>query len=450
MNDINKEYSFLDRHLGPNEDETKQMLSSLGFDNLEEFINKVLPKQIKMDSEFEVSSFNQELSEVELVNYLSNLASKNQVFKSYIGCGYYGTNTPSVIQRNILENPGWYTQYTPYQPEISQGRLEALLNFQTMICDLTGMEIANASMLDEASGCAEAMTMSYAIRAKDDFKGKKYFVDKNIFPQNLAVLQTRAKALGFEIVIEDFKNVVLDENYFGALIQYPAANGEINNFKEFGKQVKEKNIILTVASDLMALCLLEEPSSFGADIVLGNSQRFGVPMGYGGPHAGFFATKTEYQRLLPGRLVGVSKDRLGNKALRLALQTREQHIRREKATSNICTAQVLLAIMASMYAVYNGPKGLKVIASNIFNKTSFLKETLEKNNIKVLTNNFFDTLEVVVDEKQFQEIKKRALEKKVNLGLWKKDSIIIALDETVSFDDLNDLVSIVLVKMELS
>ena len=446
MNNQSKEYSFSDRHLGPNEDETKQMLSILGFKDLTEFINKVLPDQIKLNSNFEISKFKSGLSEVELISYLSELASKNKVFKSYIGCGYYGTNTPAVIQRNILENPGWYTQYTPYQPEISQGRLEALLNFQTMICDLTGMEIANASMLDEASACAEAMTMSYAIRAKDDFNGNKYFVDENIFPQNLAVLQTRAKALGFNIVVEDFKNVVLDENYFGALIQYPAANGEVNNFKEFGRQVKAKNIILTVASDLMALCLLEEPSVFGADIVLGNSQRFGVPMGYGGPHAGFFATKTEFQRLLPGRLVGVSKDRLGNKALRLALQTREQHIRREKATSNICTAQVLLAIMASMYAVYNGPKGLKAIASNIYNKASLLKEVLEKNNFRIQTNNFFDTLEILSDKKQLDEIKKRALEKNVNLGFWKDGSIIVALDETVSFDNLKDLIFILLGK----
>ena len=433
---------FASRHIGPSKNEIKEMLKALGFSSIEEFTNSVLPDQIKLESEFSVSEFSDSLSEQELISYYKKIASKNKVYRSYIGCGYYGTHTPTVIQRNILENPGWYTQYTPYQPEISQGRLEALLNYQTLVCDLTGMDVANASLLDEATACAEAMYLAFAVKQqRKNSSGKnkdanKFFIDINTFPQNISIIKTRAEALGIEVVIADYKEANVDENYFGALVQYPSANGEINDYQDFSDKLKSNKALFIVASDLMALSLLKAPSEFGADIVLGSSQRFGVPMGFGGPHAAFFATKKDYQRIIPGRLVGLSKDRNGNPALRLALQTREQHIRREKATSNICTAQVLLAIMASMYAVYNGPKRILKIANRINAYASSLKQSLTDAGLEVVNSNFFDTLEIKVSG---DEILKRAEEKEINLGLWKENSVVVALDETTRRVDVDDI-----------
>jgi glycine dehydrogenase len=344
---------FVNRHVGPNESDIEKMLSVIGISSLDKLINKTVPDSIRLKKKLKLDN---PLTENEFLIKLKKIASKNKIYKNYIGLGYYPTITPSVIIRNVLENPGWYTQYTPYQAEISQGRLEALLNFQTMVSDLTGMKVANASLLDEATAAAEAMTMLHSLRKTDKKNSNVFWVSQECLPQTIDVLKTRSEPLGIQLRIGDHKTLELTDDIYGILVQYPSADGEVNDYSELFKQAKEKDIYRAVAADLLSLAILIPPGEFGADVVVGTTQRFGVPMGFGGPHAAYFATKDEFKRQIPGRIIGVSIDAQGNRALRMALQTREQHIKREHATSNICTAQVLLAIMAGMYAVYHGQK----------------------------------------------------------------------------------------------
>src|SRR6266536_5460373 len=351
---------FVNRHIGPSPADIDEMLAVLGHQSLDELVDAAVPANIRLAKPLNLPAGRNEFS---VLNELRAIAAQNQVFRSYIGLGYHDCITPAVIQRNILENPGWYTQYTPYQAEISQGRLEMLLNFQTMVCDLTGLEIANASLLDEATAAAEAMMMCH--RLNHEGGRNAFFVSRNCHPQNIEVVQTRAGALGVEIVVGDHDTFAFPAGFFGVLVQYPDTFGAIHDYRSFIERAHAAGTLVVVAADLLSLTLLKPPGEFGADVAVGSAQRFGVPVGYGGPHAAYFATRDTFKRQMPGRLVGVSKDAQGRPALRLALQTREQHIRREKATSNICTAQVLLAILASMYAVYHGPEGLRAIAQRV-------------------------------------------------------------------------------------
>src|SRR2546430_11232603 len=364
--------TFADRHIGPNADEVAQMLRELGFENLDALLDATVPKNIWLNRPLELPKTK---SENEALAELRALASKNKVARNFIGAGYSDTITPPVIQRNILENPGWYTAYTPYQAEVAQGRLEALVNFQTMVTDLTALDIANASLLDEATAAAEAMALCY--HAATDRSRNKFFVADNCHPQTIEVVQTRAKPLGIEIKIDNFSRFKFDDSVFGALVQYPATDGAIHDYSEFVKQAHDAGALVVVAADILALTLLKPPGEFGADVAVGNTQRFGVPLGFGGPHAAYFATRDQYKRHMPGRLVGVSHDKEGRPAYRLALQTREQHIRRDRATSNICTAAVFPAVIASMYAVYHGPHGLRAIAKGVHRLTSQLADGLQ-------------------------------------------------------------------------
>lgn len=422
---------FVDRHIGVRGEEIRAMLAVLGLNSISDLIEQAVPKSIRIQRPLQIRSGR---SEYELLKELKAIASKNQVLRSFIGMGYSNCITPPVIQRNILENPGWYTQYTPYQPEISQGRLEALLNFQTMIMDLTGLEIANASLLDEGTAAAEAMSMSYGIVKN---KAKTFWVSEACHPQTIEVIQTRALPLGIEVIVGDHRTFEFDTPIFGALLQYPATDGAIYDYSEFVDRAHQAGALVTVAADLLSLTLLKAPGEFGADIAIGNTQRFGVPLGYGGPHAAYFATKEVYKRQLPGRLVGVSKDRNGQPALRLALQTREQHIRRDKATSNICTAQVLLAVIAGMYAVYHGAEGLRKIADRVHRLTAQLAIALQKLGLKLGTEPYFDTLKVECDA---DAVLARALQKGINLRKIDSDTVGISIDETTSQADLLDLV----------
>jgi glycine dehydrogenase len=410
------------------------MLKVLGIPSLNSLIEKTVPAEIRLSGNIELP---EALSEYAALANLKKIAENNQVYRSYIGMGYYNCITPPVIQRNILENPGWYTAYTPYQPEIAQGRLEALLNFQTMIIDLTGLEIANASLLDEATAAAEAMAMSYAVCKN---KSNSFFVSQDCHPQTIDVLQTRARPLGINIILGDHESFD-SKHIFGAIIQYPASNGTIYDYHAFIEKAHAVGALVTVAADPLSLTLLTPPGEFGADIAIGSTQRFGIPLGYGGPHAAYFATKEEYKRLVPGRIVGVSKDVHGKPALRLALQTREQHIRREKATSNICTAQVLLAVMAGMYAVYHGAAGLRQIAKNIHSLTVTLAQGLKNLGYSTASENFFDTLQVEVVHQKLPDILARCEEKKINLRIF-DDAVGISLDETTTVDDVKDLLEI--------
>ena len=383
---------FQRRHIGPNEHDTKLMLDTIGIDTLDVLINKTIPDSIRIKKNLDIPAA---ISEFEYLNELKKVAAKNKVYKNYIGQGYYGTITPNVILRNIFENPGWYTQYTPYQAEISQGRLESLLNFQTMITDLTGLPIANASLLDEATAAAEAMAMIFHHVNKTDLITRpKFFIDLAIFPQTKDVLVTRAEPIGIELVYGDYKTAVIDDSFFGAIVQYPNNNGAVESYTGFIEKVHAAEALVIMATDLLALTLLTPPGELGADVAVGSAQRFGVPMGFGGPHAAFFATRDDFKRGMPGRLIGVSIDAQGNRALRMALQTREQHIKREKATSNICTAQALLANMAAMYAVYHGPKGLTAIATRIHVLAQAVAGGLAKLNIAQINAAYFDTLKV--------------------------------------------------------
>ena len=425
--------SFVQRHIGPNADDIQQMLQVMGFNSLDALIDKTVPQAIRLSRPLQLPAAE---SEYAALAKLKEIASKNQVFRSFIGMGYSDCITPPVIGRNILENPGWYTAYTPYQPEIAQGRLEALLNFQTMIIDLTGLEIANASLLDEGTAAAEAMTMSYAVCKN---KANSFFVSQDCHPQTIDVLQTRARPLGINIIIGDHQTFDFAQPIFGAVLQYPASDGTIYDYREFVKKAHEIGALVTVAADPLSLCLLTPPGEFGADIAVGSTQRFGVPLGYGGPHAAYFATKEEYKRQVPGRIVGVSKDVNGNRALRLALQTREQHIRREKATSNICTAQVLLAVIASMYAVYHGPGGLKAIAEGIHQNTVLLAEGLKRLGYSIATEHFFDTVRVELGSRSLADILAAAEAREINLRVFDNNAVGISLDETTTTADVIDL-----------
>jgi glycine dehydrogenase len=428
---------FQRRHIGPDERETSRMLKKIGEPSMESLISKTVPAGIRMDHELNLP---EAMSEYEYLQHLKEISLGNKVFKNYIGQGYYDTITPSVILRNVFENPGWYTQYTPYQAEISQGRLESLLNFQTMVSDLTGLPIANASLLDEATAAAEAMTMFFNTHNKQEHIDKpKFFVDQHIFPQTLAVLRTRAVPVGIQIEVGDYKTAHIDSHYFGALVQYPNDKGSIEDYRSFIEKVHAAGGHVAMTTDLLALTLLTPPGELGADAACGSAQRFGVPLGYGGPHAAFFAVKDEFKRAIPGRIIGVSIDAQGNRALRMALQTREQHIKREKATSNICTAQALLANMAAMYAVYHGAEGLTNIAKRVALLTQTTAEEIENRGFELLSSNFFDTITVITDDTE--AIHRKAKAQQINLRVIDKKHIGISLDETTTVEDLFDLIN---------
>ncbi|MBN8585043.1 MAG: aminomethyl-transferring glycine dehydrogenase [Ignavibacteria bacterium] len=431
-------HTFVNRHIGPREHDEKEMLKVIGASSLDDLIYQVVPDLIRLKNELNTGDA---LSEQELLNYLHGVAAKNKIFRSYIGYGYYGTFTPTVILRNIMENPGWYTQYTPYQAEIAQGRLEALLNYQTMVIDLTGLPVANASLLDEGTAAAEAMHLLFAARKPEKKNAPKFLVSDKCFAQTIDVLKTRTEPVGVELVVCDIMNTELTDDVFGLLVQYPDANGEITDYKGLFEKAHAKGIYCVCAADILSLALLTPPGEFGADIAVGSTQRFGVPMGYGGPHAAYFACKDEFRRLMPGRIIGVSVDRLGNRAYRMALQTREQHIRREKATSNICTAQVLLAIMAGMYGVYHGPVGIKSIAERVHNLTAMLSNGLKQGGIKQENKYFFDTLKVNVPSKA-EEYKKKFEDAGINVRFIDKDNLGISLDETTGEKDVNDILAV--------
>ncbi len=424
---------FIRRHIGPNAAETGEMLALLGHKNLDELIDAAVPKKIRLDKKLNLPA---PRSEFAALAELRRIAGENKVFRSFIGQGYYDCITPPVVQRNVLENPGWYTQYTPYQAEISQGRLEALLNFQTMVSELTALDIANASMLDEATAAAEAMTMSLRLRDGRNI----FFVSENCHPQTIEVVRARAKALGIEIVVGSHENFQFTGQVCGALVQYPDTFGAIHDFSGFAEKAHAAGAMLTVATDLLALTLIKPPGEFGADIAVGSAQRFGVPLGYGGPHAAFFATRDEFKRQMPGRIVGVSKDSRGKPALRLALGTREQHIRREKATSNICTAQALLANMASLYACYHGPDGLKKIAQRVHGLTQILAAGMEKLGHPLVNKNFFDTITVHAYGDSFV-VKEAALKRGINLRADDQRYLHISLDETTTSKDIEQILA---------
>jgi glycine dehydrogenase len=428
--------SFVPRHVGPDEHDVADMLKTLGFQSLDALMDATIPPKIRFRDGLDLPKG---MTELELLTYLRSMAAKNQVFRSFIGMGYSDCVTPPVIQRNIIENPGWYTAYTPYQAEIAQGRLEALLNFQTMVIDLTGVEIANASLLDEATAAAEAMTMSYALKGR---AGKEVFlVASECHPQTIDVVKTRASARGIEVRVSSYEDFKMGADVFGALVQYPATDGAVIDFTNTVEQLHAADALVTVAADLLSLVLLTPPGEWGADIVVGNTQRFGVPLGYGGPHAAYFATRDEFKRHIPGRIIGVSRDADGKPALRMALQTREQHIRREKATSNVCTAQVLLAVVASMYAVYHGPQGLTRIALRIHGFATALAEGFRRLGYAIVHENYFDTIRVELGKRNAQAIVDEARRRRINLRAMEDRSVVIALDETVTSDDIANLLA---------
>ncbi|WP_341221774.1 aminomethyl-transferring glycine dehydrogenase [Polaribacter atrinae] len=429
---------FQNRHIGPNKEEQEKMLSTIKSDNLDQLIYQTVPDDIRLENELDLAPAK---SEYEYLAHIKELSEKNKVFKSYIGLGYHEAIVPSVIQRNILENPGWYTAYTPYQAEIAQGRLEALLNFQTMVCDLTGMELANASLLDESTAAAEAMALLFDVRERAQKKAgvNKFFVSEEILPQTLSVLQTRATPIGIELVVGNHEEFDFSEEFFGAILQYPGKHGQVYDYTTFVAKANENNIKVAVAADILSLVKLKAPAEFGVDVVVGTTQRFGIPLGYGGPHAGYFATKDKYKRSIPGRIIGITKDVNGERALRMALQTREQHIKREKATSNICTAQVLLAVMAGMYAVYHGKSGLQFIADSVHNKTKLVADYLDKAGFKQLNTSYFDTLLVEID---CIKLKSVAESFKVNFNYVDKKHISISINEATTQKDLMNLFTI--------
>src|SRR5438067_2224594 len=426
--------SFARRHIGPNEGEVAAMLSDVGFESLGTLIDAAVPKNIRLDRPLNLPEAK---SEMEALAELRMIAKRNKVARSFIGAGYYDCITPPVIQRNILENPGWYTAYTPYQAEIAQGRLEALLNFQQMIADLTALDIANASLLDEATAAAEAMALCHAVVPNRN----TFFVAHDCHPQTIAVVQTRAKPLGIEIKIGDHSNFKFDETIFGTLVQYPATDGAIYDYSDFVRRAHDAGALVAVAADILALTLLKPPGEFGADVAVGNTQRFGVPLGFGGPHAAYFATRDGFKRHMPGRLVGVSHDAEGRPAYRLALQTREQHIRRDKATSNICTSQVLLAVIASMYAVYHGPKGLRAIAKRVHSFASKLASGLSQLGFEIAHQAFFDTIRLELGEMSSREILARTERSGCNLRRLGPHSLGISMDETTTDADLEVLMA---------
>ncbi len=438
---MSKLSSFERRHIGINDDELQEMLKIIGVDSIDDLMNETIPDNIRTYHDLDIGNA---LTEYQYLTHIKELAEKNKVFKSYIGRGYYGTITPSVILRNIFQNPGWYTQYTPYQAEISQGRLEALLNFQTVVSDLTAMPIANASLLDEATAAAEAMAMFEGIRNKKrkSNPATKVFVDQYVFDHTIDVLVTRAKPLGIEIVTGDWRNFSPSEEYIAIFIQYPNEVGDVINYQELTKSCNDEGIQVGVIADLLSLTLLKPPGEWGADAVVGTTQRFGVPMGFGGPHAAYFATLEKNKRIIPGRIIGVSKDRFGNKALRMALQTREQHIKRDKATSNICTAQALLAIMAGMYAVYHGQEGLKDIATSITIQTTRLANSLKEFGIELVNSSHFDTITLRIEDSKREALRLGLIDAEINCYFGAEGLISISLDETVTEQEFEKLVSV--------
>ncbi|MFT6934449.1 MAG: glycine dehydrogenase [Maribacter sp.] len=429
---------FASRHIGIREEDLQHMLKTVSVENLEQLIFETIPAEIRLKTPLALES---PMSEHEFLSHIEELSKKNKVFKSYIGLGYHESLTPSVIKRNILENPGWYTAYTPYQAEIAQGRLEALLNFQTVITDLTGMELANASLLDESTAAAEAMTMLYDVRSREQKKNGvlKFFVSEEVLPQTLSLLQTRSTPLGIELVIGNHEEFQFETDFYGALLQYPGKHGQVNDYSNFVALAKENNIKIAVSADILSLVLLTPPGEFGVDVVVGTTQRFGIPLGYGGPHAAFFATKETYKRNIPGRIIGVTKDTDGKPAMRMALQTREQHIKRDKATSNICTAQVLLAVMAGMYAVYHGPKGLKYIADKVHASATTLADALEQLGLYQINSSYFDTITVKIDTSIVIPI---AEQHEINFLYVDAQTVSIAVNEATSIKDLNAIVSV--------
>jgi len=430
--------SFALRHIGPRESNLQAMLDTIGVDSLEQLIYETIPDDIRLKSPLNLPAA---LSENQYAEHIGKLAAKNKVFKTYIGLGYHQGILPAVIQRNILENPGWYTAYTPYQAEIAQGRLEALLNFQTMVSDLTGMEIANASLLDESTSAAEAMGLLFAVRDRKQKKNEvnKFFVSEQALPQTIDLMKTRANFMGIELVVGNHEEFDFSDKFFGALVQYPGKYGQVFDYADFVSKCKDAEIKVAVAADILSLVKLQAPGELGVDVVVGTTQRFGIPLGYGGPHAAYFATKEEYKRNLPGRIIGVTKDLDGNHALRMALQTREQHIKRDRATSNICTAQVLLAVMAGMYAVYHGPDGLKYIADTVHFSTVTLAEELEKMGVKQLNSAYFDTLQVKADA---QKIKAEAEKNEINFYYPDAETVCISLNETTTQEDINNILKV--------
>jgi len=432
---------FSSRHIGPNENELSEMLNTIGVRSLDELIDETVPTDIRIKTELNLP---EAISEYKFLKEVRKIAHKNQVFRSFIGLGYYDCIMPPVIQRNILENPGWYTQYTPYQSEISQGRLEALLNFQSMVSDLTKMDVASASLLDEATAAAESMTLCFRVRSKEltNRNANAFFISNQCYPQIIELLKTRSEPLGIQLIIGDKEDYQPKEHIFGGIIQYPDSEGNIQEIESFIEKIQSTGALCIIATDLLSLTLLVPPGELGADIVVGSSQRFGVPLGYGGPHAAFFATKEDFKRQIPGRIIGVSIDASGRKAHRMALQTREQHIRREKATSNICTAQALLAIMAGMYAVYHGPKGLKSIAKRVHGFTKILESEILKLGYEQENRIFFDTLKIKVSPQQMKIIKAEALSGKINFRYIDEQYVGISLDETIETVDIENIVAI--------
>lgn len=430
---------FVERHIGMNDQELAQMLQVIGVKSVEELISQVVPTTIRLKQPLNLPA--EGMSEYEFMNHIREISRKNKIYRSLIGMGYYGTASPAVILRNVFENPAWYTSYTPYQAEISQGRLEALLNFQTAVISLTGMEVSNCSLLDEATAAAEAMLMMFALRSREAVKEGRnvLFVDENIFPQTLDLLLTRSEPFGIEIISDRFDNYTFTGREFGAIVQYPAANGEVRDYEDFTAAAHSRGVLVTVAADILSLALLKAPGEWGADIVVGSTQRFGIPMGFGGPHAAYLATRDAYKRNMPGRIIGVSIDRLGNKALRMALQMREQHIKRERATSNICTAQALLATMAGFFAVYHGAEGIRRIALNAHAHAVAVAEGLEKLGYELSTRSIFDTIEVVASA---EKIRPLALEQKINFFYVDENLIRMSFDEVSNLAEVNTVLSI--------
>ncbi len=430
--------NFALRHIGPRSADLPKMLKTVGVNSIDQLISETIPDEILLQERLKLDTA---MSEQEYLGHINHLAQKNSVFDTYIGMGYHEAHTPSVILRNILENPGWYTAYTPYQAEIAQGRLEALLNFQTMVCDLTGMALANASLLDEATAAAEAMALLFAIREREQKKNGvvKFFVSEEILPQTLSLLKTRSNPIGIELVVGNHNTFNFSSEFFGAILQYPGKSGNIFNFKPFIQQAKEADIKIAVAADILSLVKLEAPGNLGVDVVVGTTQRFGIPLGYGGPHAAFFATREEYKRHIPGRIIGVTKDTNGNRALRMALQTREQHIKRDRATSNICTAQVLLAVMAGMYAVYHGPDGLKYIADKVHNAAITVTNALEQLGYVQTNEHYFDTLSIKADS---VKVKFVAEARKVNFFYPDNETVQISFNEKSTLDSVNTIIAI--------
>ena len=436
-----KRNSFAYRHIGPKAVDVDQMLSTIGLDSIDTLIEQTIPKAIRAEKELDLSD---SMTEAEFGEHIAALGEMNSIFKTYIGMGYHPTVLPGVIQRNILENPGWYTAYTPYQAEIAQGRLEALMNYQTMVVDLTGMELANASLLDEATAVAEAMSMFFGAMPRNKKKtgAHKFFVDQNTFPQSITLLKTRAQPIGVELVFGDYSSFEATDDFFGAMLQYPNSDGSVEDYRAFAAQCNQADIQLVVAADLMSLTLLTPPGEWGADAVVGTTQRFGIPLGYGGPHAAYFATKESYKRHIPGRIIGRTIDTDGNPALRMALQTREQHIKRDKATSNICTAQVLLAVMAGAYGVYHGPEGLMDIAESIHLRTATLNAALKGMNLEQSNEFFFDTLKVHLKVSDASTLRSLAEDAEINFRYFDSKTVGISLNETTTDSDIAEIIAV--------